>query len=29
MIGKFAGNSDANKMLTRDYRKPYAVPERV
>jgi predicted dehydrogenase len=27
--GKFVGHADANKMLTRDYRKPYVVPERV
>ena len=23
------GDAEANKMLTRDYRKPYVVPERV
>jgi predicted dehydrogenase len=26
---KFTGDSDANKMISRDYRKPYVVPERV
>jgi predicted dehydrogenase len=26
---KFVSDSDANKMITRDYRKPYVVPERV
>src|SRR2546428_11746897 len=26
---KFRGNSKANAMLTRDYRKPYVVPEKV
>jgi hypothetical protein len=26
---RFIGNSDANKMLTRDYRKPFVVPEKV
>ncbi len=26
---KFVGNSKANEMLTRKYRKPYVVPERV
>ena len=26
---KFFGNSDADAMLTREYRKPYVVPERV
>ncbi|MCK6501185.1 MAG: Gfo/Idh/MocA family oxidoreductase [Nitrospira sp.] len=26
---KFLGNADANKLLTRDYRKPYVVPENV
>jgi predicted dehydrogenase len=26
---KFIGNDQANKMLTRDYRKPFVVPEKV
>ena len=26
---RFVGNNDANRMLTRDYRRPYVVPERV
>jgi len=26
---KFKTNADANKLLTRDYRKPYVVPEKV
>jgi len=26
---KFIGNAAASKMLTRDYRKPYVVPEKV
>lgn len=26
---KFTNNSDANKLLTRDYRKPFVVPEKV
>jgi hypothetical protein len=26
---KFAGDADANKMISRDYRKPYVVPEKV
>ncbi len=25
----FVKNADADKMLTRDYRKPYVVPEKV
>ena len=25
----FAGDAEANKMMTRDYRKPYVVPEKV
>jgi hypothetical protein len=27
--GKFVGDSEANKLQTREYRKPYVVPERV
>jgi predicted dehydrogenase len=27
--GRFEGDSDADKLLTRNYRKPYVVPERV
>jgi hypothetical protein len=26
---KFVGNAEADKLLTRDYRKPYVVPEKV
>ena len=26
---RFIGNSKANKMLTRDYRKPFVVPAKV
>jgi len=26
---RYVGNDDANKMLTRDYRQPYVVPEQV
>ncbi len=26
---KFAGDAEANGYLTRDYRKPYVVPEKV
>jgi predicted dehydrogenase len=26
---KFVGNADADKLLTRDYRKPYVVPEKA
>jgi hypothetical protein len=26
---RFVGNDDANKMLTREYRQPYVVPEKV
>ena len=26
---RFTGNSKANKMLTREYRKPFVVPEKV
>jgi predicted dehydrogenase len=28
-VEKFIGNSEADKLLTRDYRKPFVVPERV
>ncbi|HZO57665.1 MAG TPA: Gfo/Idh/MocA family oxidoreductase [Bryobacteraceae bacterium] len=28
-VEKFIGNSDADAMLTREYRKPFVVPERV
>ncbi len=28
-VEKFIGNADADAMLTREYRKPYVVPERV
>jgi hypothetical protein len=27
--GRFASASDANAMLTRNYRKPYIVPDKV
>jgi hypothetical protein len=27
--GKFVNAADANALLTRNYRKPYVVPERV
>jgi hypothetical protein len=26
---QFVGDSEANKLLTRNYRKPYIVPEKV
>jgi hypothetical protein len=26
---RFLGNAKANALLTRDYRKPYVVPEKV
>jgi hypothetical protein len=26
---KFKGNAEADKLLTRDYRAPYVVPEKV
>ncbi len=26
---RFVGNAKANALLTRDYRKPYVVPEKV
>ena len=26
---RFVGNEDANKLLTREYRKPFVVPEQV
>jgi hypothetical protein len=26
---RFTGNRDANQMLTREYRKPFVVPDRV
>ncbi|MGE4178998.1 MAG: gfo/Idh/MocA family oxidoreductase, partial [Limisphaerales bacterium] len=26
---RFIGNKDADKLLTRDYRKPFVVPEKV